>query len=107
MTRKSSKKSSSLNVVLDRQVVAEARQTPVVYGLDTEVTTTASSPPRLITKQELRQIIPYTGQHILRLEKQGKFPRRIRVGANRVAWLLLEIEAWIAARVAERDCINR
>ena len=58
---------------------------------------------RLITKAELRQIVPYTGQHILRLEKDGKFPRRIRVGANRVAWLLSEVEAWLAARVAERD----
>ena len=58
---------------------------------------------RLITKAELRQIVPYTGQHILRLEKSGKFPRRIQVGANRVAWLLTEVEAWVAARVAQRD----
>ena len=58
---------------------------------------------RLITKQELRPIVPYTPQHILRLEKQGKFPRRVQVGANRVAWLSSEVEAWVAARVAERD----
>lgn len=60
-------------------------------------------PCRLITRAELRQIVPYTGQHILRLEKTGKFPRRIKVGANRVAWLLSEVEGWVAARVAERD----
>lgn len=47
--------------------------------------------------------MPYTGQHILRLEKTGKFPRRIKVGPNRVAWLLTEVEAWVAARVVERD----
>ena len=58
---------------------------------------------RLITRAELSQIVPYTGQHILRLEKSGKFPRRVRVGANRVAWLLSEVEAWGAARVSERD----
>jgi len=58
---------------------------------------------RLITRAELSQIVPYTGQHILRLEKSGKFPRRVRVGANRVAWLLSEVEAWVAARVSERD----
>ena len=70
------------------------------------VTGGVTRPPmlcRLITKSELRQIVPYTGQHILRLEKNGKFPRRIRVGANRVAWLLTEVEAWVAARVGERD----
>lgn len=55
------------------------------------------------TRAELGQIVPYTGQHILRLEKTGKFPRRIKVGPNRVAWLLTEVEAWVAARVVERD----
>ena len=58
--------------------------------------------PRLITRRDLRLIVPYTPQHILRLEKLGRFPRRVRVGANRVAWLQSEIEAWIAVRVAER-----
>lgn len=63
----------------------------------------SSRPTRLITKAELRSIVPYTPQHILRLEKRGLFPRRVQVGANRVAWLLSEIEDWIAARAAERE----
>ena len=58
---------------------------------------------RLITKSELLAIVPYTPQHILRLEKRGLFPRRIQVGPNRVAWLLSEIEEWVAARIFERD----
>jgi prophage regulatory protein len=62
---------------------------------------------RLITRHELRSMVPYTPQHILRLEKDGKFPRRVQLGANRVAWLLSEIDAWVAARVAERDTIVR
>lgn len=57
---------------------------------------------RLITKRELCHIVPYTPQHILRLEKRGRFPRRIQVGPNRVAWLLSEVEAWISDRAAER-----
>lgn len=57
----------------------------------------------LITKKQLRAMVPYTPQHILRLEKKGRFPRRIRVGENRVAWLLTEIERWVADRVAARD----
>ncbi|MEQ1613831.1 MAG: AlpA family phage regulatory protein [Hyphomicrobiaceae bacterium] len=63
--------------------------------------------PRLITKSELRQIVPYTPQHILRLEKQNKFPKRVQVGSNRVAWLLSEIESWVAQRVGERDSFVR
>ena len=58
---------------------------------------------RLITKRELCRMVPYTPQHILRLEKRGKFPRRVQVGPNRVAWLLFEIQAWISARAAERN----
>lgn len=61
---------------------------------------------RLITRSVLLAIVPYTPQHILRLEKRGLFPRRVQVGANRVAWLLSEIEAWIALRVSERDKAN-
>lgn len=62
---------------------------------------------RLITKGELRRMVPYTPQHILRLEKRGLFPRRIQVGTNRVAWLLSEVEQWVATRVAERDANSR
>ena len=54
--------------------------------------------PRIVTKRELRLIVPYSPQHILRLEKQGRFPSRIRIGARRVGWHLTEIEAWLAER---------
>ncbi len=54
--------------------------------------------PRVITRRELRQIVPFSPQHILRLEKQGKFPKRIQVGVRRVGWYLSDIEAWLADR---------
>ena len=53
---------------------------------------------RMITKRQLRQMVPYSDQHILRLEKQGKFPRRRDLGDNRVAWLYVEIREWILNR---------
>lgn len=40
---------------------------------------------------------------IWRLERDGKFPRRVRVSDARVAWVESEIDAYIAARIAERD----
>lgn len=58
---------------------------------------------RLIVKAELLVLIPYTIQHIYRLEKAGRFPRRVRVGANRVAWVLSEVEAWMAHRISARE----
>ena len=55
----------------------------------------------------------YTAQNILRLEQQGKFPKRIKVGERRVVWRSDEVLAWreqksrkasdtIAARVRKR-----
>jgi prophage regulatory protein len=54
--------------------------------------------PRIVTKRELRLIVPFSPQHILRLEKQGKFPIRVRIGTRRVGWYLSEIETWLAQR---------
>lgn len=48
-------------------------------------------------------MIPFTRQHILRLEKAGKFPRRIHIGTRRVGWLLTDIETWLEQCVALRD----
>ncbi len=48
-----------------------------------------------ITRRELRRLVPYTPQHILRLEKKGKFPKRIKVGERRVGWWLHEVMAWL------------
>ncbi len=60
---------------------------------------------RLVTKKELRSLfgVPYSFAHIARLEAAGQFPRRIRLGACRVAWLSDEVQSWIDERVATRD----
>jgi prophage regulatory protein len=38
-----------------------------------------------------------------RKERDGEFPKRVKIGKNAVAWVAEEVDAWIAARVAERD----
>ncbi len=60
---------------------------------------------QLVSKKELRTVcgIPYSPQHIRRLELAGEFPLRIKLGRNRVAWLLSEIEVWIDERLQRRD----
>ncbi len=57
---------------------------------------------RLINSKQITEIVPYTLFHLSRLEAVGKFPKRIRLGAGRIAWSLREVEEWIAARKAER-----
>ena len=46
---------------------------------------------RLVDKKGLKTIygIPYSHQHIARLEKAGKFPRRIQLGACQSRVVLL------------------
>jgi prophage regulatory protein len=51
---------------------------------------------RLLTFDELkpRKGIPYTRQHLARLEKAGQFPARVQIGANRVGWFEGEIDEY-------------
>ena len=60
----------------------------------------ATELPRIVSKREPRLMIPLSPQHILRLEKQGRFPKRIQIGARRVGWRLSDVEQWIAERAA-------
>jgi prophage regulatory protein len=46
--------------------------------------------------------IPWSRVHIDRLEKAGKFPKRVRLGANTVAWVRAEIEALKSTQIAAR-----
>jgi prophage regulatory protein len=57
---------------------------------------------RLIDWKTLRSMVPYSRQHIGRLELDGKFPKRVQLGQCRVGWLLSEVEAWIKQRVDMR-----
>ncbi len=57
---------------------------------------------RLISAPERRELVPYSDMHVWRLERDGKFPRRIPLGANRVGWSLREVQEWIEDRKAGR-----
>ena len=46
---------------------------------------------RIIDWKQLKEMQPYSRQHISRLEKAGKFPQRVQVGNNRVGWVFDEI----------------
>jgi predicted DNA-binding transcriptional regulator AlpA len=47
--------------------------------------------------------VPYSRAHLYRLEDQGEFPKRKRIGANRVAWVRAEIERWLADRMESQS----
>ena len=53
----------------------------------------------LMLAPEVDARVPYSRAHLYRLEDQGEFPKRKRIGANRVAWIRAEIEQWLADRL--------
>jgi prophage regulatory protein len=57
---------------------------------------------RIIRKPELKKIIGLSDPSIYRLEKAGKFPKRLQLGGNSVGWLSDEIYNWMDEKAAER-----
>ena len=47
--------------------------------------------------------VPYSRPHLYRLIKMGKFPRPVKLGENRVAFVEAEIDSYIESKIAERD----
>lgn len=62
----------------------------------------SGEPMRVLLKKEVIARVGYSGMHLSRLEKAGKFPKRLQLGPNRVAWLSSEIEDWLAAKAQDR-----
>ncbi|MDB2423363.1 AlpA family phage regulatory protein [Paracoccaceae bacterium] len=56
-----------------------------------------------IRASEIQSLVPYSLNHILRLENAGEFPKRVRIGANRVAWLQSEVDEWLKNKLAARN----
>lgn len=57
----------------------------------------------LMLAPEVDARVPYSRAHLYRLEDQGEFPKRKRIGANRVAWVRAEIERWLADRMEDQS----
>ena len=57
---------------------------------------------RILSKRQVSEMVLYSPQHIARLEKAGNFPKRLRLGPNRVGWLEDEVLGWIDDRLKGR-----
>ena len=68
----------------------------------------ARAPQRRTSFLRLKQVVARVGLSPMTLwrrehDSPPTFPRRVRLGRNAVGWPENEIEAWCAARLAERD----
>ena len=59
--------------------------------------------PFILTRKELPRLVPFTPQHIGRLEAEENenFPAHFPVGKRRVGWMTHEVLAWLDKRRAE------
>lgn len=58
---------------------------------------------RVIRKPELFSRIGLADATIWRLEKAGKFPKRIKLGGNSVGWLDSEVSSWLKKKANQRQ----
>ena len=58
---------------------------------------------KLLSKKQVREVVLYSFAHIDRLERAGKFPKRVPIGPSRVGWVEGEVQEWLHAKIAERD----
>lgn len=61
---------------------------------------------RLISIKQVTERVPFTKVHIYRLIGRGEFPNRVKIGKRRVCWRESEIDAWIAAKIADASAIG-
>lgn len=57
-----------------------------------------NAPDRLVREHERQQITGLSRTTAYRLERDGKFPRRVVIHGELHGWYLSELQAWIAGR---------
>lgn len=58
---------------------------------------------RILSKRQVKELVLYSPQHVARLEAAGLFPKRVRLGPNRVGWVEGEVLDWLRTRIDRRD----
>ncbi len=58
---------------------------------------------RILSKRQVKELVLYSPQHVARLEAAGQFPKRVRLGANRVGWVEDEVLGWLRERIDRRE----
>jgi len=61
----------------------------------------------LLNRSDLSDIgISYSNPHLLKLEKDRLFPKRIYLSAQKVCWDALEIDEWLDAQRKRRGGVH-
>ena len=52
----------------------------------------------MLSMEQVRQLVPLSHCQIYRMMKAGTFPRSIKIGLHRIAWMQSDIAEWIESR---------
>ena len=58
---------------------------------------------RILRPHKAADRVGYSKSHVMRLEREGKFPQRVRLGPNAIGFIEDEVDEWVQARIDERD----
>ena len=58
---------------------------------------------RILSKKDLRALVLYSPAQIDRMEKAGRFPKRVQLGPCRVGWVESEVLKWLQERIELRN----
>lgn len=65
--------------------------------------TTKLDSQKLLNFRQLRDLgIHYSREHLWRLERTNRFPRRVRLSPQKIAWLETEIQDWLREKLEAR-----
>jgi len=55
---------------------------------------------RILRRPEVESKTGFKRAHIYGLMKEGKFPKTVRLGVRAVGWDSVEIDQWVASKIA-------
>ena len=56
---------------------------------------------RILSADQLGNLIPLSRSTIWRMERRGDFPRRFAITSGRVGWNEKEVQSWIKSRLTQ------
>ena len=57
---------------------------------------------RILSKCELKTLLLYSPQHVVRLVKARAFSNRVQIGPNRAGWVESKVMGWLKPKVQGR-----
>ena len=79
------------------------RETYALPNLTKRKPISMQSMNQLLRLPEVKNRTGASRSTIYALEAAGRFPRHVNLGARCTAWVASEVDAWIMARIADRD----